>query len=409
MKKIVLLLCLLSSLFSKDFQSIKLVEFAQLVSNATGKNIVISDTVQKDFSIYLPDVNLLNSKVSIKLLFELLDVNQLSHRDFDNIVLIYKELPKPELPKPEEPKPILNPYIVKYQFLNIKELQSFLSSMYSDVKFSFLKNRVFFTTTAENYKLINEYIELLDKSYLQANLYFNVISTSNNMSDDIGLDLSYTSEISQNEVGKYLNILTSSVKFESTLSDPTRFFTIINLLNKKGHTKFLQNPSVSVRDGGSSVLDSTTSIPVLQATTSSSSTLATTQNSYKYEDVGLKLNITEVFITNDVFTFNLDIELEAILDKSTTPTISKKKLKTTISLKNNEPFVIAGINSTDDVESVSNIPFIEYIPVLNKLTEHKTTSNKNETFTIILNTDFFKKISADSQSFNEALAPKLKD
>ena len=122
------------------------------------------------------------------------------------------------------------------------------------------------------------------------------------------------------------------------------------------------------------------------------------KNSYKYEDVGLKLNVTDVFITNDTFKFNLEIDIESILDKSSTPTISKKKLKTTISLKNNEPFIIAGLNSTDDVESVSNIPLIEYIPLINKLTEHKKTTNKNETFTIVLNTDFFKK--GDSNESN---------
>ena len=146
-----------------------------------------------------------------------------------------------------------------------------------------------------------------------------------------------------------------------------------------------------MRDGGDSVLDSITSIPILQSTTTSSSTLASSQSSYKYDDVGLKLNIQNVFITNDVFTFDLEISIESVLDKTSTPFIVKKKLKTTIPLKNNEPFIIAGLNATDDVESTTNIPLIEYIPIINKLTEHKTTSNKNETFTIVLNTDFFKK------------------
>lgn len=387
MKKLLLLLLLLNSLFSKDYQAIKLVEMAQLVSNGTGKNIVISDTVAKDFSVYLPNFDFLNSSISVKLLYEILEVNQLKHKDFDNVILIYKELPKEEKPKEEEPKPILNPYVIKYQYLSVKELQPFLTSLYPDVKFSYLKNRVFFSTIEENYTIIKDYIETLDNSYLQANLYFNVISTTNNLSKDIGTD--FKMDILESD--KYIGLLTSSVKFETTLTDPKRFYSFINLLSSKGYSKLIQNPSATVRDGGDTVLDSITSIPILQSTTTTSSTLASSQSSYKYDDVGLKLSITNVFITNDVFTFDLEINIESVLDKTSTPSIAKKKLKTTISLKNNEPFIIAGLNSTDDVESITNIPLIEYIPLLNKLTEHKTTSNKNETFTIVLNTDFFKK------------------
>ena len=385
MKILTLFLCLIISLHAKDFQSIKLTDFVQIISNTTDKNIVISDTVQKDFSIFLPNFDFSNSKVSEKLLTEILDVNQLSHRQFDNIILIYKEVPKAE--RKEEEKPILNPYVIKYQYLSVKELQPFLTSLYSEVKFSFLKNRIFFTTTEENYKLIKDYIETLDNSYLQANLYFNILSTSNNLSRDIGTDF----KIDILESDKYIGLLTSSVKFETTLTSPRNFYSFINLLSAKGYTKLIQNPSVTVRDGGDSVLDSITSIPILQSTTTSSATLASSQSSYKYDDVGLKLNITNVFITNDVFTFDLEISIESVLDKTSTPSISKKKLKTKISLKDNDPFIIAGLNATDDVESITNIPFIEYIPIINKLTEHKTTSNKNETFTIVLNTDFFKK------------------
>ena len=87
-----------------------------------------------------------------------------------------------------------------------------------------MKNRVFFSTVEKNYIDIKNYIETLDKSYLQANLYFNVVSTSNDLNEDIGTDISAISEISKEEVGRYVNVLTSSVKFESTLINPTRFF-----------------------------------------------------------------------------------------------------------------------------------------------------------------------------------------
>ena len=388
MKIVHLLLILCISIYAKDFQSIKLTEFTKIVSNTSDKNIVISDTVQKDFSIFLPDFDFKNQTVSIKLLKEILDVNQLSYREFDNIILIYKDVPLAE--KKSEEKPVHNPFVIKYQFLNVKELQAFLISLYPDLKFTYLKNRVFFNSTNEEYQLISEYIAMLDASYLEASLYINVLSTSNSVIKDIGTDFDYSSIASKNEVSSFFHIITSSAKFETVLPDPTKFFGFINLLHTKGLTNLIQNPRVTLRDGSDSTLESVVQIPFLQATVSTSSSLNQTQNSFQYKDVGLKLNVTNVFITNDVFTFDLEISIESITEKSNTPTVSKKKLKSSISLKDNKPFIIAGLNTTDNFESITNIPIIEYIPLINKLTEHKKTDNKNETFTIILNTDFFK-------------------
>lgn len=381
---LITLLFLLNSLVAKDFQSIKLTEFAKYVSNATDKNIVISDTVSKDFSIFLPDFDFSNPKISIKLLNEILEVNQLSSRSFDNIILIYKYIPPTE--KNEIEKPILNPYVIKYKFLNVKELQSFLGSLYPDLKFSYLKNRVFFNSTETDYKLISDYITLLDASYLQATLFFNVISTSNELIKNIGTDF----DLSKTETNSYLHIITSSAKFETSLPDPTKFFGFINLLSSKGLTNLIQNPSVLVRDGGDAVLESTTQIPFLQATVNTASSLNSTSNSYQYKDVGLKLNLTNINVNNDDISFDLEISIESIIEKSITPTVSKKRLKTSISLKDNNAFIIAGLNTNDDFETITNIPLIEYIPFVNKLTEHKKTDNKNETFTIIINTDFYK-------------------
>ena len=378
------LLLLVNSLVAKDFQSIKLTEFAKYVSNATDKNIVISDTVSKDFSIFLPDFDFSNPKISIKLLNEILEVNQLSSRSFDNIILIYKYIPIVE--KNEIEKPILNPYVIKYKFLNVKELQSFLGSLYPDLKFSYLKNRVFFNSTETDYKLISDYITLLDASYLQATLFFNVISTSNELIKNIGTDF----DLSKTETNSYLHIITSSAKFETSLPDPTKFFGFINLLSSKGLTNLIQNPSVLVRDGGDAVLESTTQIPFLQATVNTASSLNSTSNSYQYKDVGLKLNLTNINVNNDDISFDLEISIESIIEKSITPTVTKKRLKTSISLKDNNAFIIAGLNTNDDFETITNIPLIEYIPFVNKLTEHKKTDNKNETFTIIINTDFYK-------------------
>ena len=378
-KILLVLLSVLTLLTAKDYKNISLVDFLQILSHLTNKNYIISDTVNKDFHIFLPSYNFNNKKVSTNLLYNILKVNNLSHKNFDNVVLIYKSAPKPKLVK-KIIKPIFKSHIIKYKYLTSNDIKSYISSMFTNVKFTILKGRILLTATDKDFELISKQLKILDLSYLHRYVSISVISTSNNKLKDNGTDFKAVFS----DASKYINLITSTASFNTTLTNPVQFYSFINLLNQKGLTKLLINPKLYLSDGKNATIESTTNIPFLVSTTSTRDNTTTTRNSYKYKDIGLKVSFTNVIITSNQINFDLDIYIQSILDKTITPVTSSKYINTHIILDKNSTMLIGGLNSSDLYSSVSSIPVLEYVPIINNITSHKKEELKNETFTIII-------------------------
>ena len=380
MKKIIPILLILSIFcLSKDFKNINLNDFVQILSHTTQKNFVISDSVSKDFHIFLPNYDFTNKNISIKLLNNILKLNNLAFKHSDNVYLIYK--PAPPAPVVKSPIPLVSNFI-KYYFLNKNDIVQFFT-LYPKIKYSILKSRIFITSTKKQFDLISKSIHLLDSSYLQKRIKITVISTSNNKLRNVGADF----KALHFSTKSYINLITSSANFNTTLSNVDQFYAFLNLSNSLGYTKLLLNPSILLTDSKDSIIESTTNIPFLSSTTTTRDTTSKTENSYKYRDVGLKIKFTNVSITPKNISFDLDLNIQNILDQSITPVTTSKHINTHIVLDSNSTVFIGGLNSTDSYKTVTNIPVIDYIPLINKITEHTNTKLKNETYSIIFSTD----------------------
>ena len=179
MKMLLLVLFLFLNLYSNDFSNITLSKFIRIVANSTNRNFVISDTVKKDFQIYLPKFNLTDKKKTFNILKNILKVNNLDYKIVNNVVLIFKPLPK-QIKKKK--KPILSTYIFKFNYLVPSDIKSFFISLYPNLKFTILQNRIIFYTTSKISKLIISQLKMLDNSYLQAKVNVTIIATNNNNS-----------------------------------------------------------------------------------------------------------------------------------------------------------------------------------------------------------------------------------
>lgn len=381
MKKAIILLSLLA-IFSqaKDYKNITLSDFVQVLSQTTNKNIVMSDSIKKDFHIYLPSYDFQNKKVSVKLLNNILEINNLTSRTVGNVILIYK--PKPEVIEiePEPLPPVESSHVIKYKYLNKEDITTYLSSLYPGVKNTILKNRLLVYTTKDIYEEINKQIKSLDGSFLQRNIQITIISTVNKDSKDIGIDF----KALHFDASKYIDLITSKVNFSTTLSEPTQFFAFINLMKDKGYTQLLDNPNITLSDKKDAVIESTQNIPYLTTTTSTQDTQTVKQDSYEYKDVGLKVNFTNVVISDTYINADLDIYIQSILEQSITPIIGSRHIQTHITLDLNSSIVLGGLTSKLNYKTTNSIPLIEYVPGLNQLTSHEVEETKDETFTIII-------------------------
>ncbi len=371
MKKLSFLILLTISLNALDFKSVKFEDFVRFVSHISQKNIIISDGVQKDFHVFLPKLNTLDSRNSIQLLKNICSVNELSIKYKNSVYIISKK-------RPISSK--IEPRVIKFKYLSYSDLNQTILSSFPDIQFSVLRHRILFNSDTKTYENIFKYIQLLDSSYLQKKLNLLIFSTSNKKLHDLGPD--FLTQYSNSDL--YIKLISSTVNFNAYIPSPSNFISFINALKQNGITEILSNPNIYIVDGKKALLQDTITIPYKVNTTTTQDVQQITQESIDYRDIGLKLEITDVILSDTHAEFDLRLEYQTVLDKTLTPTTSNKIIHTHITLNQGEFILLGGINSTESYKDVFNIPIIENIPILGNLTRHEYTNFQDKTFSIVL-------------------------
>lgn len=125
-------------------------------------------------------------------------------------------------------------------------------------------------------------------------------------------------------------------------------------------------------------------MPITTGQTTTQDAKTVTQQSTTYQDVGLKLYITDVVIIDNQVTFNLQLYIQSAIDNSSSPRISSKHIKTHVSLDDTSSFFLGGINSYERYETNRNIPVIENIPLIGHLTRYDSEDINDFTFSVFI-------------------------
>ena len=397
--KLILVLCFLltSSLSALEYRNITFNDFLGEISSITGKNIVISGNVDTNFDVFLPTLDLSNTDTFSKLLKDILNVNGLDYLIQDSVLLIYN-------PKVED-KPVLKDYIIKFKHISKEDVVSALSLFSENIKYTVYSDRILLITTESQYKIIDNLINGLDTSYQLRQLSFTIISTDNTKLKEIGPRI----ESLLNPLDHfYFKIITNVLTVDSTKVNKDSVTSLINLLKEKGVSDLIYNPRVTVIDNKDSVIESVIKTPIQKSSIDIQNSQSITTNQVEYQDVGLKLYISSVLITNDSVSFTLDLYIENLLDDTLTPRISSRHLKTNVYLTDTNSFLIGGINSKETIKSTKTIPFIENIPILGDITTYKSEKTSDYSFSIFITMlpsekDIFSEFYYDSKDKHLAL------
>ncbi|GMV41235.1 MAG: type II secretion system protein GspD [Myxococcales bacterium] len=145
--------------------------------------------------------------------------------------------------------------------------------------------------------------------------------------------------------------------------------------------------------------------------------LGTTQ----YVDVDLTLKITPHINESDFVRLEIDQEIEDVesIQADLGPTTSRRKVKNTVVVKDQQPVVIGGLIRDTETEGVDKVPFLGDIPVLGYLFRKnvRTTEKKNLLMiivpTIISDPSDLKRIHEnrmqEMRDFGDQLATKKKE
>ena len=183
----------------------------------------------------------------------------------------------------------------------------------------------------------------------------------------------------------FFNLLAYPFTVTSTLSKnkSKNLNAFIKFMNTNKFSNLVSSPLITLYDNKITKFDVVKNIPYQTSSTKTNSLTQISNISYSYKDVGLKINVLPQIFKNKVY-LNLEIISENILDKSSTPTISKVKIKQKILLNKGEIFVLTGINQNESYNTISIVPVLSKIPVLGYLFKTKKQSNINTNLSIIL-------------------------
>ncbi len=383
MKKIVFfLLILVNSVFAYDLKQADFATFCNYVSYNVNKNIVISEDVPTNFSVFMPTDNMTN-KALLSAFFTILKSKNLDYKIIDNSTfLIYKKHVKKENPKLEN-------FVIRFNFVPKKVLSDYLKNFYSNYKYQIFQNRLLITCPAVDYYKIKTAISHLQNSYKKANINFLITVINNKKAKEIGTNLNIKSPFHSSFL---FDLVTDTATVSSSVTN--NFSTFIRFLNSKGAAETISKPTILLIDSSNYTLESVHSIPfVTKSVTTDKDGNPVTQTDLKYKDIGLKIYIKNVFITEQSIDFDMDIFVENIISyNQDKPITDTKHFNTHVQLtKKSSGYLIAGLRTVTKINEKSGVPVLKDIPVIGILFQKNKKSVEDLSFSFYISTNYFKR------------------
>lgn len=372
MKKIILTLVLsLSQLLASEVK-LNLLEFANLASVNSNTDILISDDINpNEFYFYTNK----GSRVSISHFRKAIEIKGL--RLVRNSDFYYVENKALDNNGTLTSKAKLRYLELKNNtFDDVSKIiksttdSDDFNSTSSKVEYIKSTNSVVFKANDDDYSDIIDFAQRSDKRLEQVNFKLTILETNLNNAENIGTNLNSLADVvTRADFNYFVNLITMPYTAETNVVRDKKkgFYGVLNLLVKNDVTSVKQSPYLVAKNGTPVYFSSVKNIPYLKNTSTYSNASTTTQNTYDYRDVGLKVSITPT-ILKDHIDFDLDLVVEDILDETTlTPQTSKKELKSNYSINKGEILVLSGINKETAYEYRNGIPLLKDIPIIQYL------------------------------------------
>ena len=154
----------------------------------------------------------------------------------------------------------------------------------------------------------------------------------------------------------------------NVVSDHPALFTI-DAVRQNSRIKILAKPSLAAANNVESEVAIVDNIPLTESNITGTGDSREVIQTITRQDVGVKLSFTPHVIPGGLVQMELQPSIEAVTDTGRSssdyaPTISKRSVKTTMTVPDGETIVIAGLSRTDRTTVERKIPLLGDIPLL---------------------------------------------
>jgi general secretion pathway protein D len=370
---------------SLSFREATLRQVFELLTNASGINIILDRDVRPDqrTTIYVRD-----TPIEDALRFVLV-TNQLDRKVLnENSILVYPNTPAKQ--REYQDLVVKSFYLtnadVKLTANMIRQLVK-SKDVFIDEKLNLLVMR----DTPDAVRMAERLIATQDLAEPEVMLEVEVLEVGSSVLTELGIR--YPDQISFSLIGadgipgtitlrEWQN--RSSELVRMSITNPALVF---NLRSQAGRSNVLANPRIRVKNREKARIHIGDKVPVITTTTTATGFAS---ESVGYLDVGLKLDVEpNIYLDEDV-AMKVGLEVSSILQEvrsnsgALTYRIGTRNTATTLRLKDGETQVLAGLISDEDRKNVTKVPGLGDVPVLGRLfSNHADTGNRTEIVLLI--------------------------
>lgn len=162
---------------------------------------------------------------------------------------------------------------------------------------------------------------------------------------------------------------------------------IISALNVLTDVEILSSPSLVVVENQTATLQVGDEVPITtQQSQSVENGLAPVINQVQFRETGIILNVTPRISQTDAVTMDIVQEISSVASgaNTLTPTISKRSIRTQISVNDQQTVVLGGLISANSQKSKSGVPLLMKLPLVGDMFSNTAkTKGRNELIVLI--------------------------
>ena len=296
-----------------------------------------------------------------------------------------------------------------------------------------VNNTLLIYADLENYRLIEDTLRQVDRPQLQVSIDATVAEVTLNDSLSYGVQAFLTSKNLglKPDNGSFLNTTATSAPtsvasaagtvtnaflnrafpgFNFLIGSESQPSMILDALHTLTDVKVLSNPSLVVIDNQVATLQVGDQVPVSTGSATVLTTSNTVVNTVDYRNTGIILRVAPRVNENGNVRLDIEQEISNVTPataNSLTPTVSERKVKSSISVASGQTVLLAGLISETHQGNHSGIPGLDQIPNLGDVFSHNDRSTARTELIIFIRPQIIRD-GTDAHYVAEELRSKLR-
>jgi general secretion pathway protein D len=289
-----------------------------------------------------------------------------------------------------------------------------------------VNNTLLIYADQQNYRLIEETLRQVDSPQLQVSIDATIAEVTLNDTLSLGVQAYLTSKNIglKPDQGSVLNTVASTAGsatsafisravpgFNFLIGSESQPSAILDALHTVTETKVLSNPSLVVIDNQVATLQVGDQVPVSTGSANVLTTSNTVVNTIDYRNTGIILRVAPRVNVNGNVRLDIEQEISNVSQTtpagSLTPTVSQRKVKSSISVASGQTVLLAGLISENHQGNHSGVPVLDQLPDLGNLFGHNDKSTTRTELIIFIRPQIIRD-GNDAHYIAEELRSKLR-